>query len=105
MPSRFEITEDALTNAIFNNSSLYAKGTGSKLDARIQARRMLVDSSVLDAAFLLAAALEPLKERIDNRVWKNVFGDDLHEDFCIDVMLSVKECRNILNALAKLEDE
>lgn len=37
----FQITEDNLANAIFNNSRIDSTGSGDKLDARIMAKDML----------------------------------------------------------------
>ena len=102
MASPFQIDEDDLTNAIFHNTPLNAEGSGSKLDARIQARRMLADSSALDAAFLLAAALEPLKEKIGTLPEP---GRIVPDSFPVDITLSVRECRNILHTMAKLEGQ
>lgn len=48
--SPFVVTEDALTDALFNRSTLESQGTGSKAEARLQAKTMLL-------AHALAAAL------------------------------------------------
>lgn len=46
---KFKVTEDDLTNALFYNSSLPTEGSGSKAEAREQARVMLAGQDLLEA--------------------------------------------------------
>lgn len=63
----FEITEDLLTNNIFHNSTLDATGTGTKLDARRQAIKMLAGPKLFDAANMaeIAEIVQETQKKLD----------------------------------------
>ena len=57
-PGPFVVSEDDLTDALFNSAALASSGAGTKAEARTQARVMLAGADLL-------AALEALYDPVD----------------------------------------
>ena len=54
----FSVTEHDLTDALFNNISLHSTGSGSKAEARAQARAMLAADVLLTTCQSVLDSLE-----------------------------------------------
>lgn len=66
----FEITEDNLTNAIFNNSALEVWDMGTEAEARAYARALLAGPTILAAAKEALVALKVSETDGAEGVWE-----------------------------------
>ena len=58
---RFQITEDDLTAAIFDGCSLESTGSGTRAEAREQARVMLAANKLLESCYAAVGAYKALQ--------------------------------------------